>query len=404
VELSEKIGVSLHPEYIFFWSQISREEFSEFLVYLMNGVISDSKIILPYSEIGKEKFNKAKRAMELLGIEHQVTTENIVIDNIVAKAVLVNLGIDYTILNKTSYKIFDEVNNLYSKVNSPEQKDKNILDVLNINSKFKIKDKAGSFIGSRMGRPEKAKLRRLIGSPNVLFPVGEEGGRFKSVNTAVEAVFVKSEFPINLCTTCNNETAYYLCPKCKIPTKPLHYCRECKSKFDAKIFHEHKIGQRYCTQKVNISDYFKSALELLGISREESPILIKGVKGTSNKNHIPEHLAKGILRAKHKLAVNKDGTIRYDGTETPITHFKPKEIQTSVEKLKSLGYLLDTYGKPLENDNQILELKPHDILIPACPDTLDEKGDDVFVRIAQFIDELLVKFYGLKPFYNVKTL
>ena len=44
-------------------------------------------------------------------------------------------------------------------------------------SKYEIKDKAGTFIGPRMGRPEKAKLRRLKGSPNMLFPVAEQGGR-----------------------------------------------------------------------------------------------------------------------------------------------------------------------------------------------------------------------------------
>ena len=44
------------------------------------------------------------------------------------------------------------------------------------------------------------------------------------------------------------------------------------------------------------------------------PDLIKGVRGTSNKSHIPEHLAKGILRAKHNVHVNKDGTIRYDAS------------------------------------------------------------------------------------------
>ena len=45
-------------------------------------------------------------------------------------------------------------------------------------------------------------------------------------------------------------------------------------------------------------------------------------------------LAKGILRAKFNLSVNKDGTIRYDGTEIPLTHFKPFEIRTSIDKLK----------------------------------------------------------------------
>ena len=107
------------------------------------------------------------------------------------------------------------------------------------------------------------------------------------------------------------------------------------------------------------------------------------------------------MRARHLLSVNKDGTIRYDGTEAPITHFKPKEISVSVDKLISLGYTQDYLGKNLENENQIIELKPHDIIIPACPETLDEKGDDVFISISRFIDELLVKFYKLKPFYNV---
>jgi len=39
-----------------------------------------------------------------------------------------------------------------------------------------IKDKAGDFIGSRMGRPEKAKLRKLQGSPNVLFLLEKKAG------------------------------------------------------------------------------------------------------------------------------------------------------------------------------------------------------------------------------------
>ncbi len=51
------------------------------------------------------------------------------------------------------------------------------------------------------------------------------------------------------------------------------------------------------------------------------PDLIKGVRGTSNKDHIPEHLIKGILRAEHDIYVNKDGTTRYDMTQLPITHF-----------------------------------------------------------------------------------
>ncbi|MEK6882883.1 MAG: DNA polymerase II large subunit, partial [Nanoarchaeota archaeon] len=128
----------------------------------------------------------------------------------------------------------------------------------------------------------------------------------------------------------------------------------------------------------------------------------KGVRGTSSKEHTIEHLEKGIARAMFNLAVNKDGTIRFDCTEMPLTHFKPKEIGTSVEKLIELGYEEDIYGKKLETREQILELKPHDIVLPACPESPEERADDVFIRITAFMDFLLKKFYKIEPFYNVK--
>jgi DNA polymerase II large subunit len=126
------------------------------------------------------------------------------------------------------------------------------------------------------------------------------------------------------------------------------------------------------------------------------------VRGTNNKEHVLENLCKGILRAKYGLCVNKDGTIRYDMTELPITHFKPSEIGTSVEKLKELGYEEDIYGRKLVSDEQIVELKPQDIIIPKEKYT-DEPADLIMFRISKFIDELLEKFYKLKPFYNLKS-
>jgi DNA polymerase II large subunit len=46
---------------------------------------------------------------------------------------------------------------------------------------------------------------------------------------------------------------------------------------------------------------------------------------------------------------------------------------------------------------------PHDIVLPCSPDSLDEKCDDVFIKISKFVDELLVKFYGINSFYDIKT-
>lgn len=399
IKISDETKIPLHPEYTYYWTQIDKEMFLELLYYLSNGVITEEKLILPYSSSVREKFSKAKRTLELLGVEQIVTTENIVINKKNTAALLINIGLDKDLLVKNNYKIIEEVKKTISKLDKEE---KEVLELINLVSKYTIKDKAGTFVGTRMGRPEKAKLRKLVGSPNVLFPIGEEGGRFRSVNTADEVGFVKSDFPLYKCKKCNKESIYRSCEVCNEDTVALHYCKECHQKFEAKICPEHKIGQRYCQQRIDMKHYFKCARDHVGIPRPELPPLIKGVRGTTNENHIPENLAKGILRAKHNICVNKDGTIRFDATESPLTHFKPREIQTSVEKLKGLGYAVDIEGRPLENDEQILELKPHDILLSSCPESLDEQGDKVFIKICNFVDDLLVNFYKQKPFYNVK--
>jgi DNA polymerase II large subunit len=89
-------------------------------------------------------------------------------------------------------------------------------------------------------------------------------------------------------------------------------------------------------------------------------------------------------------------------TEMPITHFKPKEVGTSITRLRELGYDKDIRGKALANEDQILEIKPQDIILPSSEDSLDEKAEDYLFNVCNFIDELLVKFYRLKPFYNLK--
>jgi DNA polymerase II large subunit len=122
---------------------------------------------------------------------------------------------------------------------------------------------------------------------------------------------------------------------------------------------------------------------------------VKGVKGMTNETKTPEILEKGLLRARHGLSVFKDGTIRFDATNAPLTHFTPKEIGVSIEQLKANGYLHDEDGKPLTAPEQICELKVQDVVIPYnCA--------EYFVRVANFLDELLEKVYGLPPFYNIK--
>ena len=56
-----------------------------------------------------------------------------------------------------------------------------------------------------------------------------------------------------------------------------------------------------------------------------------------------------------------------------------------LERFKELGYTEDIYGKELANKDQILELKPHDVLLPSAFESPDEKADDVFMKVTKFI-------------------
>jgi DNA polymerase II large subunit len=393
VKLSKTFEIPLHPAYIFYWTQISKEQFSNLIKWLKSSR-AEEKLILPYGKSDQEKFGNGKRALELLGVEHEVTIENVVLNETNSKALLINLGLEVSLLDKKS---------LLSEFINEEKfiSDGSILEIINSVSPFTIKDKAGEFIGSRMGRPEKAKLRKLIGSPNVLFPIGKEGGRLRSVQEACEQGKVRSTFPVNFCSNCQKETIYNICETCGKETEKMFYCRDCE-KASLIPCKEHDKNQTYQTFDLDIKHYFDSAINYLGISKLDIPPLIKGVRGTSSAEHHMENLAKGILRTSFNLQVNKDGTIRFDATELPVVSFKPKEVSVSVEKLRSLGYTLDIHGEELKEDNQVLELMPHDVILPCSPESMDEKGDDVFIRVCHFVDVLLEKFYKLQPIYNIK--
>jgi len=408
VKLSEKYNVPLHPSYIHYWNEMDYSQFLGFVDWIEHARINNGKLLFPYNVSEKQRFQIGKRALELLGVPHSVSIENVVLEKNETQALLLNLGFDKNHdkeINFSEQIDFKEYKDKLNKQKEGEKIDEGeiVLEIINKLSRFKIKDKAGEFIGSRMGRPEKAKLRKLTGSPNVLFPVGEEGGRLRSVNAALEVGSVRGDFPFNYCKKCDRESIYRVCEVCSEKNEQRNFCKVCKREVGVEGCETHQLANKFKSGRIDLKHYFEKAREKLGMLRVEVPELIKGVRGTSSKEHNIENLVKGILRAKHKLCVNKDGTVRYDGTEIPLSHFKPKEIEVSVSKLKELGYTKDCRGKELINDDQILELKPHDILLPCNTLSGDEKGDNVFISLCNYIDELLVKFYKLKPFYNIKN-
>jgi DNA polymerase II large subunit len=403
VEISKKYNLALYPKYIYYWTEISMEEFLGLIDWLKHSWV-EGKVIFPWAKTDREKFALGKRALELLGVPHDVTIENVVLNEVDSKAFLLNLGLDFALTPKSVPPKSEVGGKKYLKDINLNLDGKEVLEIVNKNSKFEIKNKAGEFIGSRMGRPEKAKLRIIPGSPNSLFAVGREGGKMKTFKAACEVGSVKGQFPIRYCPKCEKETIFKKCETCESETEERYYFRDIKEKAkEKKIEYSDLIGVPYQFKKIDINHYFEAARNKIGFLKTDIPDVVKGIFSVSSGDRVNERIEKGILRAKHGLQVFRDGTIRMDATELPLVSFKPKEIGTSVKRLIELGYSVDIDGKPLERDDQILEIKPHDVLIPSSDETPDEKGEDVFVGVCNFIDELLVKFYGLKPFYNVKT-
>jgi DNA polymerase II large subunit len=398
-KLADKLTIPLHPRYTFFWKSITREQLLNLVDWLSSGkIVGEGKI----DRLVVVKKESEKEILESLGVPHQVlNNEFIIIENEWAYVLVKQLSLSKSPTQKL-LGIMQE---------HPQDE---TLELLNIFSPVKVKDKSGVFIGSRLGRPEKAKHRKMQGSPHVLFPVGEEGGRLRSFQAALEAGKVTADFPVYVDEETKEQSVFpkdlltgkmftqkYVCESGLISKQEAEEIQKSNKKIPDEERRSRKYVSSYKNQEIDIRKYFDQILKKL--DTKVYPDLIKGVKGTVSKEHIPEHLMKGILRAKYNLHVNKDGTIRYDCSELPVTHFKPKEIFVSVEKLREIGYTHDIHGKPLERKDQICEIKPQDIIIPCCPDSLEEPADKIVFRTGKFIDELLVNLYGLPPYYNFKT-
>ena len=363
---SEKLGVPLYPKYIYFWDSISVDDFVKLYSVLKDCSFDGKKMIVGDLSV--------KRSLELVGCEHKlVGDEHLIIDD--ARALVFNLG------RFEKELVVSEV----------------VLEMVNSLCKFEVKDKCGTFVGARMGRPEKAKMRKMKGSPHVLFPVGDEGGRLRCFQSSLEAGKVSSNFPYYVCE-CGKQSIYPVCENCGKKGKQKFWCRGCKELKDEEECEKHDKCSKSVYQQIDIKHYFYKALEVIG--SRQYPSLIKGVRGMSSTRKIPEHLLRGILRAKNSVHVNKDGTIRYDMIELPLTHFKPKEIGTSVSQLKELGYVKDVYGKELVSDDQILELIAQDVVLPAPVDAPEQGADEVLFRVGGFIDDLLVHLYKMDPYYK----
>lgn len=398
LKISETFSIPMHPDHIFYFKSLDKSQFLQLLSWLEKAKLSGNdgkvnKIILPLK-------NGNKTLLENIGLPHYLATEHVIIEGDEAKSISLFFGIN------NPDALAQDIDKIKKICEETPDEEFTVMKTIKIISGITVRDKSGVFIGSRMGRPEKAKMRKLTGSPQVLFPVGAEGGRLRCFQSALEAGKITADFPIYHCVNvnCNNETIYPICEKCGGDAAKMVVCKACGVIESSKCNHEHTREHsrfEYSNRVIDIKHYFDSALAKTGT--KNYPDLIKGVRGTSNKDHLPEHLIKGILRAKNDIYVNKDGTTRYDMTELPMTYFKPKEIRTPIDKLRELGYTKDAYGKELKSDDQVVELRCQDVILPGNFNSGDEPANEVLFRVCNFVDDLLVSLYDLEPYYKLKS-
>jgi DNA polymerase II large subunit len=317
IEISNKYGIPFHPYYNLFWHDISVDDLVTLSNYIKeHGKLGkDSNLILPKNDV-------IKRILIDLGALNKYRDGNLILD-MYSNPIIKCCGLD---IKENKIVETNRFKNLKSKD-----------DTVSIVSKLAgitVRPRAPFRIGTRMGRPEKAAARKMRPPPHVLFPIGNFGGNQRLIRNAADLGKIEVEAGVRMCRRCKKKTHRLFCT-----------CGE----------HTEAGNDRIELQEINLAEELKLAQK--NIKERTLPETIKGVIGTISKHKTPEPLEKGILRAKHSVHVFKDGTTRFDMTDAPLTHFKPKEIGVTVNRLKELGYEKDYLGNDLENANQICELK-----------------------------------------------
>jgi DNA polymerase II large subunit len=273
---------------------------------------------------------------------------------------------------------------------------------------FAVRERAPTRVGCRMGRPEKSEERELSPAVHTLFPIGEAGGAQRDVSDAADHAAergdARGELLVQLgeraCPACGEHTYRSRCPACSAHTDPHYECPDCEV-----VCEPDEAGRVECPRcersvtaarpwEVDLRGAYREALDTVG-EREAAFDTLKGVKGLTSADKVPEPIEKGILRAKHDISAFKDGTVRYDMTDLPVTAVRPAELDVTADALRSLGYEEDVHGEPLRHEDQLVHLKVQDVV-------LSDGAADHLLDTADFVDDLLAEYYDLAPFYEAE--
>ncbi|MDW7731660.1 MAG: DNA polymerase II large subunit [Methanolobus sp.] len=380
--LCDEHNIPLHPKFTYLWHDISPEELIVLSLFVAeHGSVDEvfSCLTLPHG-LALEK--GIKTILENLLVLHTVRDGKISIAE--PRPFIRCLGLDDNLCKTWDSLPSDDTPGAVCGI-----------------SGLTVRARAPIRIGARMGRPEKSNKRKMSPAPHVLFPIGDTGGNTRKMETAAgykssmnsKVGQIRVEIGNRVCPSCGKDSYEHRCD-CGEFTVPRLFCPRCG--ISAQKEECPKCGTKTtCVkmQNIDFKEIYQKAFDKLG---ERDNIELKGVKRMMSKHMTPEPLEKGILRAKYELFTFKDGTVRYDMSDIPLTHIRPDELSVPVSKLKEIGYTEDIYGNPLEREDQIICLKVQDLVVSYdCGQYL--------LRTMRYIDDLLVKYYGEEPYYKAET-
>ncbi|MCQ4333543.1 DNA-directed DNA polymerase II large subunit [Natronomonas sp. F2-12] len=401
----EEYDVPLHPAYTYLWHDLDIERFRALAEAASGGewVEADGAAVgTPETTEARTlvvpNTDPVREALEVLLVEHTQGEETLTVPDAVPLVRSLGLTDDLEPTWRTlsaAAREWDDGGNAHRAVNEV--------------APFEVRERAPTRIGSRMGRPEKSEKRDLSPAVHTLFPIGEAGGAQRNVADAASHTDSMRDTPGELeaqvgrrrCRSCETSTFRARCPECNDVTEPHYVCHSCDIDVEPD-----EAGRAICPRceseadavqrtTIDVHGEYRSALENVG-ERENAFDVLKGVKGLSSEHKVPEPIEKGILRAKNGVSSFKDGTVRYDMTDLPVTSVRAAELDVSVGQLKSLGYGTDIHGEPLTHEDQLVELRVQDIV-------LSDGAAEHMMRTADFVDDLLEQYYGLEPFYELET-
>ncbi len=359
-EISKELGLALHPKYLFYWDSLTVEEAR----YLKDRL--SSEVPLPFD-------TKLKDILERLGIVHSIIQDQISLDD------------------------SNQATSLRRLLGGPGVvESNNAIEFVNKTSGILVMPKFSSAIAVRVGRPEKAAERKMKPPVHVLFPIGAKGGSTRDILKACKEDSFYTQIANRYCNSCRLPCIGTHCRVCGASAMLRNLCVVCREEVEdgEKCARCGREGRTYSSVNFPLKLALEQAKKKLRVDPQEP---FKGVKSLMSTHRSAEPLEKGMLRQKHGLYAFKDGTIRFDATNEPLTHFKPAWISASIEKLRELGYTHDYLGRDLISPDQIVELMMQDVIIPR-------DSAKHLVNAAKYIDEELVKLYDLEPFYNLSSL